>query len=856
MRKGLVLLLLFCCQFLSGQGTTVDAIYNAVDAFVENPTPQSLKKLEADAVQFAKKPNKSKDELVALVILNCNKAYYENQFGYVTKAIATYEKAWQSYQKHNLGNYEIVEYCLKPLGNLYTVVGDYESAENTVKQYFYIANVEQNQAHKIAAILNLSSIYQSSGKNDAAIALLEKTLKEEKLTASQNGLLLNNLGTNYMLKEDFGKAKEKLEASIKWLTKEKNQETMLSNSYRNLASIAAHYKNFEAAERYLKKAEAFFFSVKQEPRKKAKFYYDKALLQLNQGDLAASETTLKTIFKTLIPNYSKQKNLLPDRKSLYPETVLIDALDLQATIYTAQNQLQKALDCYALSFYIEEQFQSLLFYENSRIISQTRNHNRSEKCIALCYGLYTIDKKNSHLEKAFRYAESNKSSILKTMRASQGSTSKEEKEIAKQIQDWSTIILKEQQRLEEADISKINEAINKQNQLMLSLKSIRKDKATSSEDLPLETLFDKLEKDNALMVTYFYGSENIYSFTLENRTINLVALEGNAASKKTIQSFLDFFTDSNAINDDVQGYIATGKKLYDYLKLPIKRNQKNIIIIPDGLLNFVPFEALITQKTTTRNFAKMPYFLNHFKVGYSNSAFFYLEEKPFHYKDETVLGVFPIFEGTDLELAYSKKELEAIRQYFKGKYLAKDEATFEGFKKQAAQYPILHLSTHSSSGDLYIPASLKFYDTEILYSELYNLDIHPDLVVLSACETGLGKWYKSEGAMSISRGFQLAGAQNLLLSLWKVNDYTTSVFMEKFYSNLKKDGNYFEANHQAKLDYLHDETISNTKKSPYYWSAMAYYGTLETKSNSNYLAYILILLGAIGLFLLFRRLKK
>lgn len=80
--------------------------------------------------------------------------------------------------------------------------------------------------------------------------------------------------------------------------------------------------------------------------------------------------------------------------------------------------------------------------------------------------------------------------------------------------------------------------------------------------------------------------------------------------------------------------------------------------------------------------------------------------------------------------------------------------------------------------------------------------------------------------------------------------------MEKFYKNLKKSGNYREANHQAKLDFLNDETISNSKKSPYYWSAMVYYGTLESKSDSHYLVYFLVFLGAIALFLLLRKFIK
>ena len=111
-------------------------------------------------------------------------------------------------------------------------------------------------------------------------------------------------------------------------------------------------------------------------------------------------------------------------------------------------------------------------------------------------------------------------------------------------------------------------------------------------------------------------------------------------------------------------------------------------------------------------------------------------------------------------------------------------------------------------------------------------------MVLSACETGIGKLYKSEGAMSVARGFQFAGAQNLLFSLWKVNDYTTALFMNKFYHYIHNGNSYLEANHQSKIDFLNDTNITNTKKSPYYWSAFVYYGALTNKTESLSLIHI------------------
>ena len=848
-----------------------DKIYNAVDVFVANPSAKALQNLNQIESAFWKnsKP-KTKDELLAIVVLNCNKAYYENQFGQTEKAISSYEKAWQIYQKNKLSSYDIIEYCLKPLGNLYTVLGDYDSAENTIKQYFFIVNTAKNypedQKQKFAAILNLSNVYQSSGKIYLAIELLENTLKTEKLSNSQKGILLNNLGNSYLLNstgnlmrpENHQKAENAFQSSIKYLQNENNQSETLSNSYRNLASLNRQWQRFDIASSYLEKAEKLFLQTpSQQPRKLAKLYHEKALLLFEERKYAESEKQIQAIFKTLIPNYNS-KNILPNQNQLYAETVLIDVLDLQAEIFSKQNQLKKALDAFKLSFDIEDLLMNVLVYENSKIITQIRARNRTEKCISIYNQLYQKENKIQYLEEAFQLSEKTKSGILKGYRSNIKNASVEEKQLLHQLQTLNNNIIKEQQKGDLANISNINSAIKKQNELMLYLKKIQTESSNHiPENCDLKALFSKLEKDKAIMVYYFMGFENQYCFTLQNNRISLNRLQVGDGKIYNIIHFINYFNDSNSITNDISSYNHSGKIAYDLLKLPYNSVYQNLMIVPDGILNFLPFEALITQESSTTSFAKMHYLLNDFKVAYNTSATTYLNSKPISKSKKTVLGIFPIFEKTAFELSYSKKELESIKSNFKGKYLENSEASFSNFKSNANQYSILHLSTHASSGDIETPASIKFYDQEILYSELYNLNINPDLVVLSACETGIGKLYKAEGAMSVARGFQFAGAQNLLFSLWKVNDYTTSVFMTDFYKNIKNDVPYFEANSNAKLAFLQDKSTPNAKKSPYYWSSFVYYGSVSAEEKStNYIYYIISLLIVIGLFLVFNHYRK
>ena len=835
-----------------------DKIYNSIDTFIANPSQENLIFLGKTETNFWKNSSKTKADFLAIVILNCNKAYYENQFGLTKKAILSYENAWQIFQKYKLSNYDISENCLLPLGNLYTIIGDYESAENTIKQYYYIANLEKNYKNKIAAIINLSNVYSSSGKNSASIQILENTIKFEKLTSKQKGILLNNLGTNYMLKNDFDNAKKALENAVHLLKTEKNQSEYLSNSYRNLASIYAYEKNYNLANSTFELAKKIALRTQNlNPREIAKLDLENAQLLFEQGKLSEATQKISLIFKTLIPNYSS-KNILPNQNSLFAETILIDALDLQAKVYLKQNLPEKAIQTYALSTHIEELFSELMIYENSQIINQTRVRNRTEKCISIYEFLYQKEKKPSYLENAFLLSEKSKSGVLKSYLTNKNEASKTEKSYLEQIQNCNTEIQKEQQKGDLANVSKINIMIQKQNEIMLLLKNIRsKNSEITQAKLNLKSLFSKLEKQKAFMVYYFSGSEKIYSFTLKNNQISLQSIDNNFENKTKISNFLDYFSNPDAITNNISGYNNSGKLVYDLLQLPKKSDSKNLIIIPDGILNFLPFEALITKKAVTTNFSKMNYFLNDYSISYNNSAVFYINGKPIYDNKKTVLGIFPVFENTDYELTFSKKEMQSIKKNFNGKFFENEKATFDNFKKNATNYSILHLSTHGFSGDTEVPASIKFYDQEILYSELYNLKINPDLVVLSACETGIGKLYKSEGAMSIARGFQFAGSQNLLFSLWKVNDFTTSVFMDDFYKNIKKSNSFSDANHKAKLDFLADKSISNDKKSPYYWSAFVYYGEIKPLENhAHLLAYGLIILVIILLYLVLRKYKK
>ncbi len=105
----------------------------------------------------------------------------------------------------------------------------------------------------------------------------------------------------------------------------------------------------------------------------------------------------------------------------------------------------------------------------------------------------------------------------------------------------------------------------------------------------------------------------------------------------------------------------------------------------------------------------------------------------------------------------------------------------------------------------------------VLYlNEIMHMKLKADLVVISACDTGLGKFQRGEGILSMARGFTYAGAKSILTTLWNIDDQKTPILMKQFYRFLHQGMSKGMALHQAKLYFL--DHFSNEETHPYYWA--------------------------------------
>jgi len=216
-----------------------------------------------------------------------------------------------------------------------------------------------------------------------------------------------------------------------------------------------------------------------------------------------------------------------------------------------------------------------------------------------------------------------------------------------------------------------------------------------------------------------------------------------------------------------------------------------------------------------------------------------------------------------VELHWSIKEIESISDFFSGNAYVNNEATEDVFKEKAKNASIVHLATHTLLDDnnplyskMVFAKDVKSAEDGFLnLFELYNMDLESELVVLSACNTGYGKIVNGEGIMSMARGFIYAGCPSIVMSLWPVDDHSTSVLMKYFYKGISDGLEKDEALRQAKLKYL--QNSDDSKSDPFFWAGFVEVGNTEPiylkPKSKNYLWIFVSVILLIGITFIFKR---
>lgn len=374
-------------------------------------------------------------------------------------------------------------------------------------------------------------------------------------------------------------------------------------------------------------------------------------------------------------------------------------------------------------------------------------------------------------------------------------------------------------------------------------------------------------KKQEYIVRYVVAEEKVYAYTVQKDAISVVKLGDKATLLQQAAQYHE--TIKNKHNDYAEQAKVLYRALIAPLQLPLDALQ-NLVVIPDNKLNFIPFETLVHPELNRP-------LVSFFPISYSHGLSLWLLQKkaapstrgqryfaafaPQYSADymSSFVDDNPTNRGRLQDIAAATHEAVQLATYFDGNLYRGDQATKQDFLHRAADYKIYHFAMHSLLDETdHRNSSLVFQNGEHLrYHELYGLHFPAELVVLSACNTGMGELENGEGLMSLSRALTYAGVRSAVYSLWEVPDEETAEIMLSFYEHLKSGHTKVEALALAKRDFLADNPL---KSHPFFWAGFVINGNTDSLSNAafpaTYLWFTAAGLIVIALLLFIRRRKR
>ena len=350
--------------------------------------------------------------------------------------------------------------------------------------------------------------------------------------------------------------------------------------------------------------------------------------------------------------------------------------------------------------------------------------------------------------------------------------------------------------------------------------------------LATATQLDNYLSKNAAWLSYFVGTESAFALLRSQGQWQLIQLAAPRQWSPAIQSLrTGLYRQQNVM--PAADFLTISPVLYQQLWAPLQQAAtlpEHIFLSPSGPLFSLPFELLIPDDSAGNNWKQSNFLIrqHQFSYAYSASLLLHYQSVSQQQSEQPFWGIAPTFSAPSklAPLAYSQEEVEQIQSLLGGETLLGTAANKATFLAAAANYRILHFSTHASteSGGWIAFSGAQDSTAKLYLNELYPLQLSAELAVLGACETGSGQFVQGEGVMSIAHAFAYAGCPSTVASLWPVYHSTTTTILRSFYQYLEEGYEKDAALRQAKLDYLANDQLDKISAHPAYWAAFIHFG--------------------------------
>ncbi|MBR9920726.1 MAG: CHAT domain-containing protein [Bacteroidetes bacterium] len=830
--------------------------------------------------------------------------YVGTNYAHSAKAYKRCMELWEPYYlSRSLRN------AYNMLGNNYTYLGDYNGAirvyEAALAKMKDIGDARAMEAYHD----NISGSYMALKKFAKAEEHIRQALA---LNPEAKSKYQYRLAENYKDAGDFDRAIEAALNSldIRPATAEEDQRP-LTSYYELLAEAHLYRGDVAEAIRYSKLGlQTALEEYPDRPREHAKARVYLAEAQIEAGQNTAALANLQAALSEFIPTFQPAGiNDLPKPEQLNRETWLMICLKFKAKVYeqlyeqTGQKQyLQLASRHYALSLDHVNDIRKWYTASESKTYWGKYAIPYIEGAAAGQLQLRELDQDQdqSRLDSAFQWVQTSNAYLLRER------VLEDQVLLLAGVAPDSVTLLRAQRAeviaVKEALQTDLTEAVRdsllqaRQEQsdafelLQSQLKRQYPDYARMRAEIPIRSISEVQEQlnDGELLLKYFVGEKNILAFALQPQEVQAYSIPLNDSLLNNIDVYRRSLSDLDDIRESRESaekaFLESGRWLYQKLVAPALNSAsaiEKISIIPDGLLGYLVFDCLLLEPADSwldyEAFLIGKYNINYyyavgltepgmavqnnggfvgFGIEYSDEL---LEDLQVSAKDSVQNdSIHPALRGKKFgPLNFADDEVYSIQKRLGGDVYINEQATKKQFLDISSQHQFIHIAAHGfldenpNTDEAYLIFHPEQNDDQYLLglSELYQQELSADLVVLSACQTGIGSLREGEGIMSIARAFQVAGSRSVVGSHWNLTDQATYKIMDLFYQNLVMGQTKSEALRLAKLEYLSNDRLSSPAyRIPAYWAATLVIGDdtpLLINKKTNYLWW----LGGIGLIL-------
>jgi CHAT domain-containing protein/tetratricopeptide (TPR) repeat protein len=680
-------------------------------------------------------------------------------------ALHHYEKALAFADRHN--DKRLKAGALSGMANVYFLMNNLEYTLKLFKETVAIFKEIEEPAYEAEALINLAEAYGMMGRYQKALDALRPALESRRLAndLGREGYVLREMGYMYTNMGDRGNALKYYTAALSKLEAAGDPSGQV-DIYAILGSLSAADGDYTKAEELCRKGLAL---ARTEGLRQSEMLILAGLgfAHEKQGNLAQAESFYD---QEMAVNESL-------RSAARIEELKTGVSSIYAGLFSPAILLKFKLGKWAEAFELAEKTRARTFLDQ---MNSARLDIRKRTAPAL------FDQ-----EQSLRF----------DMRALEENLRKERRDNPRS----------EAAALMAASLKEKEEAYAI---LLVRLKASNPDYAElqSYVPKPLNNI-QRLIGPQTTLISYYVTADKTLAFVVGSDSLQAVEIPVKEAD---LRAAINWFRDFASLRDPQPESL---KQIHDWLIAPIRQYIKTaqVVIVPHGLLHYVPFAALTDGHR---------YFGDERAITYLPSvSMLPILRRRINHSGQRVLTIAQSQAPGLSALRYADEEARSVAKLYGTQPLLTGRATRAEFLKRASAYNVLHIAAHAElnaasplfSRILLSPANNDSGAIEV--REIYGMNLtRTNLVALSACETQLGTQSKGDDIVGLNRAFIYAGASYVIASLWTVDDEATSVLMKSFYGHLKQG--------MSKAAALQAAQAATREKypHPYYWASFVLTG--------------------------------